>query len=85
MVPEDIKKMKQESGKDIVIFGSGSIVSQLTKLGCIDEYRLLVNPVFLGDGKPLFKSEEAKSKLKLLDTKTFGCGNITLKYEADKK
>ena len=85
IVPEEINKMKKESGKDIVIFGSGSIVSQLTKFGLIDEYQFLVNPVFLGTGKTIFKKEEAKSKLKFLDAKKFECGNIMLHYEAGKK
>ncbi len=85
IVPAEIKKLKQQAGKDIVIFGSGSIVSQLTKLGLIDEYQFLVNPVFLGNGNTLFKREEAKAKLKLLDSKTFDCGNIMLHYEVDKK
>jgi dihydrofolate reductase len=77
--------MKKESGKDIVIFGSGSIVSVLTKLKLIDEYHFMVVPVFLGDGKTLFKSEEAKATLKLLDAKSFDCGNIMLHYAKDKK
>ena len=83
IVPEEINKLKQESGKNIVIFGSGSIVSQLTKLRLIDEYQFLINPVFLGSGKTIFKSEEAKSKLKLLDSKKFDNGNMMLHYEAD--
>ena len=85
IVPEEIHKMKQAPGKDIVIYGSGSIVSQLTKLGLIDEYQFLINPVFLGNGKTIFKSEEAKAKLKFLDAKKFECGNIMLRYGANKK
>ena len=81
----EINKMKQEATKDIVIFGSGSIVSQLTELGLIDEYKFLVNPVFLGNGKTIFKSAESKAKLKLLDSKAFDGGNIMLHYEMDKK
>ena len=78
----EIKKMKREAAKDIVIFGSGSIVSQLTKLVLIDEYQFIINPVFLGNGKTLFKSEMAKLKLKLLDSKSFDNGNIMLHYKA---
>ena len=47
----EIMKMKEAPGKDILIFGSGTIVSALTKLGLVDEYRLIVNPVILGEGK----------------------------------
>ena len=82
---EKITAMKQATGKDIVIFGSGSVVSQLTNLSLIDEYKFLINPVFLGSGKTIFKSEEAKLKLKFLESKSFDGGNIMLHYEADKK
>ena len=51
----------------------------------VDEYKFLINPVFLGSGKTIFKSEEAKSKLKLLDSKKFDNGNIMLHYAADNK
>jgi dihydrofolate reductase len=85
IVSKDIGKMKKEADKDIVIFGSGSIVSALTKLKLIDEYVFWVVPVFLGNGKTIFKSDEAKAKLTFLDTKTFDCGNIMLHYQTDKK
>ena len=82
---EKITAMKQAIGKDIVIFGSGSVVSQLTNLSLIDKYKFLINPVFLGSGKTIFKSEESKLKLKLLDSKKFDNGNIMLHYAADSK
>lgn len=82
IVLKDIKTMKQGIGKDIVIFGSGSIVSQLTKLKLIDKYIFWVVPVFLGDGKTIFKDKEAKLNLKLLNSKRFNNGNMMLQYEA---
>ena len=82
---EAMKEMKQGPGKDMIIFGSGSIVSRLTQLQLIDQYYFLINPVFIGAGKPVFKNDEAKSKLKLLDSKIFDSGNILLQYEPDKK
>lgn len=85
IVSKDIEKMKKEAAKDIVIFGSGSIVSALTTLKLIDEYVFWIVPVFLGEGKSIFKSEDAKSKLKLLESKKFDNGNMMLHYEADKK
>ena len=85
IISTDIKKLKQDTGKDIVIFGSGSIVSQLTKLKLIDVYIFWVVPVFLGDGKTIFKNEEAKLKLKLLDSKKFDNGNMMLRYEVERK
>jgi dihydrofolate reductase len=80
---EEIKKMKQQSGKDMVIFGSGTIVQEFTRLGLIDEYRLLVNPIVLGKGKPLFKNMKERVKLKLVNSRTFGNGNVLLSYQKD--
>jgi len=81
-VEEEIQKMKKQPGKDIVILGSGSIVSELAPLGLIDEYRLMVNPVVLGAGKPLFKGIKDRLNLKLIKAKTFKSGNVLLYYEA---
>ena len=65
----------------MVIFGSGSIVSTFTQLGLIDEYRIIVNPVVLGNGNPLFKGIHDKLNLKLLRTKTFSSGNVLLCFQ----
>ena len=65
----------------MVIFGSGTIVSAFAKLGLIDLYRLIVNPVVLGRGKPLFKGLDDKLKLKLLNARPFGSGNVILEYK----
>ncbi len=77
---EEVKKWKQEPGKDMAIFGSGTIVQAFAKLGLIDEYRLMINPIILGKGKLLFKDVDTL-KLKLINTRTFGNGNILLAYE----
>lgn len=77
--PEEVKKWKESNDKDMVIFGSGTIVQAFTKLGLIDEYRMLVNPVILGKGKPMFKDVD-QMKLKLINTRTFGNGNVLLSY-----
>ncbi len=84
VIPEEIAKMKQQPGKDMVIFGSGSIVSTFTQLGLIDEYRIIVNPVVLGNGKPLFKDIKDRISLKLLKTKMFSSGNVLLVYQPAK-
>jgi dihydrofolate reductase len=78
---DELLKLKQRSGKNMMIFGSGTIVNQLTKLGLIDEYQLMVNPVVLGTGQPLFKDIPAKINLKLVKTKTFNNGIVLLQYQ----
>jgi dihydrofolate reductase len=78
--PEEIIKMKQEPGKDIMLLGSGTIVQALTNLGLIDEFRLMVNPIILGSGKPMFKGVN-KRELKLVKTKIFNSGNVLLCYQ----
>ena len=80
-IAQEISKMKQQSGKDMVIFGSGSIVSTFMQHGLIDEYRIIVNPVVLGNGKPLFKGINDKQNLKLLKTRVFDSGIVILFYE----
>jgi dihydrofolate reductase len=84
-IVEEISKMKQQSGKDMVIFGSGSIVSTFMQLGLIDEYRIIVDPVVLGNGKPLFKGIKDKHNLKLLKTKVLGSGVVILYYQPIRK
>jgi dihydrofolate reductase len=77
----EIRKMKKEAGKDMVILGSGSIVAQLTQEGLIDEYQIVVNPIILGKGRTMFDSVKEKLRLKLTKTRTFGNGNVFLCYE----
>ena len=77
---DEVQKWKEQPGKDIAIFGSGTIVQQFANLDLIDEYRLMVNPVILGQGKSLFQGVR-KKKLKLLNTRTFGNGNVLLFYQ----
>jgi dihydrofolate reductase len=76
IVAEEISQLKQQPGKDMVILGSASIVQTFASLGLIDEYRLLVHPVVLGSGKPLFKNDirEDRHNLKLVETKTYRKG-----------
>jgi dihydrofolate reductase len=76
-----IQELKQEDGKDIVIYGSGTIVKQLTDLGLIDEYQMIVAPVILGGGRSLFEGDQRK-QLTLTGTKVFSKGNVLLSYTA---
>jgi dihydrofolate reductase len=76
-----VRKMKDEQGPGMVILGSGSIVSQLTQAGLIDEYQMVVNPIVLGKGKTMFEGLKNKVPLKLTSTRAFGNGNVVLCYE----
>ncbi len=69
----------------MAIFGSGTLVSQLTNLGLIDEYRIIVNPVVLGLGKSMFQDLKEKMTLKLFQSKIFHSGNVLLIYKPLKK
>ena len=77
---DEIRRLKQEPGADMVIFGSGSIVSQLAQAGLIDEYQIVVDPVALGQGRTMFEGIKEKLTLKLTRTRTFGNGNVLLCY-----
>jgi dihydrofolate reductase len=77
----EVRRLKQQSGKDLTVLGSGSIVAQLAQAGLIDEYQLLVNPVVLGKGKTMFEGIRDKLLLKLVETRAFGNGNVLLRYE----
>ncbi len=80
LIPEEVAQLKRQPGKDMVIYGSGTIVSALTQAGLIDEYRFFVAPVVLGSGKSLFTGLQDKLHLKLLKTKRFDSGNVLLHY-----
>lgn len=78
---EEILKLKRQPGKDLIIFGSSDLAVTLIRQGLIDEYRIMLNPVVLGDGKPLFKGIKDKLNLQLVKIKTFGSGNVLLCYQ----
>jgi dihydrofolate reductase len=82
---DDILRMKGQPGKDMVIYGSGSIVSALTKLGLIDEYLIFVNPIILGNGKQQFKDLTDRINLRLINSKIFKAGVVLLHYGAIEK
>lgn len=81
-IAEEMSKLKQQPGRDMMIFGSATITHTLANLGLIDEYRLTVSPVVLGNGIPLFKDVKEMLKLKLLESKTFAnVGVVALHYQ----
>ncbi len=79
-ISETINKIKQQEGKNILIFGSPSASNSLLKKGLIDEFWIFVNPILLGQGIPLFKDISERVKLSLIETKTFDIGVIALHY-----
>ena len=84
VIQEEILELKQQTSKNIVV-GSPGLIVALTHLDLIDEYQLGVQPTVLGSGLPLFKNIRDRIDLKLLKTKTFGCGAVMLYYEPTKK
>lgn len=81
LVPEEITQMKQQEGKDMVIFGGAGIAQSFMRHELIDEYRIMVNPIILGKGKPLFEDMTHRMNLKLIKTRTFNSGVVMLVYE----
>ena len=79
-VAEEIAKLKQQPGQDIVIHGSNTLVRALMPHNLIDEYRLLVYPIVLGSGKRLFQ-DGSNATLKLVETKPFSSGVVALTYQ----
>lgn len=77
---DEIAQLKQQPGKDMAIFGSGTIVSALAPQGLIDEYRIFVNPVLLGSGKPLITGVSDRIGLKHVGTEIIGSGVVALTY-----
>ena len=84
VIKDEILELKQKAGKSILV-GSPSLIVALAQLDLIDEYQPVVQPTVLGSGLPLFNNIKNRIDLKLLKTKTFGCGAVTLYYEPTKK
>jgi dihydrofolate reductase len=82
---EEIRALKSQPGKDMIIFGSSDLAVSFIELGLIDEFRILVNPVVLGRGKILFQGIQNQYYLKLARTQQFKSGNVLLVYIPGKK
>lgn len=80
-IAEEVKKIKQQPGKDIWLSGGSSIITTFADLDLIDKYRLSVHPIVLRSGRPLFKGINDKLNLKLLETKSFSSGVVLLSYQ----
>ncbi len=79
IVRDDLVELKQQNGRDILV-GSPSLIVSLGKLGIVDEYQISVHPTVVGSGLPLFKNISDRIDLKLLTTKTFSCGAVTIYF-----
>ena len=77
----ELRKMKKAPGKDMVIMGSGSIVSQIAQEGLIDEYQIVLIPIVLGKGRTMFEGVTKRLGMKLTSSRAFGNGNVFLCYE----
>jgi dihydrofolate reductase len=83
-VAEQVFRIKQQPGQDVLLFGSGTLVQTLMQHDLVDQYNLLLYPVVLGNGKRLL-TDGSKATLKLLETKTFSSSVVALLYQPDKK
>jgi dihydrofolate reductase len=78
---EEIARLRNEPGKDIMAHGGASFVQALSRLGLIDEYRLVIRPDALGSGMPLFKDLHEPLRLRLVDSRAFTDGTAIMVYE----
>lgn len=80
LIKEEVVELKQQPGKPIFV-GSPSLIVQLANLGFVDEFQLAIQPTIVGSGMALFKDITDRIDLRLLNTKTFGCGAVLHYYE----
>jgi dihydrofolate reductase len=83
-IMEEITRLKQQNGGNILVYGSGALADSLMQAGLVDEYRLLVYPVVVGSGKRLFKDNRTAT-LKLASSQDFSSGVVALIYQPERK
>jgi dihydrofolate reductase len=83
-VAEEVQKLKEQPGQDILIYGSGALVATLMQENLIDVYRLMLYPLTLASGRRFFREGGDKTTLSLTDAKTTSTGVVALTYEAAK-
>jgi len=79
----EVRKIKEQPGKDIWLYGGASLTDALMREGLVDELWLSVHPILLGSGKPLFRPGEGRTQLTLLENKTYETGLVSLRYRLD--
>lgn len=81
---DEITKLKNQDGKDIIAYGGATFVSALIKHGLIDEYHLFVNPTAIGNGMTIFKELDSKQDLTLVKSTLFDCRIVALNYQPNR-
>lgn len=81
----EVSKLKEMQGRAIGVFGSANLSSALLEEGLVDELRIMVNPIVLGSGRPLFVGRQSPLRLQLVKSRTFGSGNVLLYYRPFRK
>lgn len=82
---DEVRKLKEQDGKDLFVFGSAIFSSSLMRAGLFDEYRLGMNPLVLGGGTSLFKPSPTRLKMKLLEALPMKSGLVLLRYEPERQ
>lgn len=82
---EEIRQVKEQAGKGIIVYGGASFVSSLIRENLIDEYHLFINPAIIGNGLRIFDSLLERQNLTLVNNKSFSCGITLLNYEPERK
>jgi dihydrofolate reductase len=83
-VEEEVARLKQQPGKDLLIYGGAGIVSSFILHNLIDEYHLFINPVVLGNGMPIWKEIRDRLQMKLINTTVSSTGIVVLHYQQEK-
>lgn len=81
---EEVTKLKNQAGNDIIVYGGGTFVSALIKNKLINEFYLFINPSVIGQGMPIFKDVESMQSLTLIKATNFDCGIVVVTYKLDK-
>lgn len=77
------KAIKHQQGKDIWLYGGAALTDELMKAGLVDELWLSVHPIVLGSGKKLFREQDNRMQLTLLESKTYETGLVSLRYNIE--
>ncbi len=77
----EVARLKKQPGRDMVVLGSGALASALLQAGLVDEYRVILNPIILGSGRPMFRGFDSRLPLKLAGVRPFRSGVVMLSYQ----